>query len=240
MQVNGFSGNHSQDSHKVTNCLMDHTDAVKKGGGGMAPGDAPAAAPKTEEQLMAEGKLSLSAWMQKTFDKGKRLLASVWGDSTRNTPESADSGKAVSENNPQIMAQLGEQRDSSHSGPQSGRQDMEGNILPAQNAAASALVQPPAQNESSYFAAVSDSDNRERNIWEKVRVKFQAASGYLTKQFSNKNTFQSGQEQPREDMRRRSHYHSGEEELDCVITDDSFLLDSYDRKGEFRQLTPKK
>ena len=41
-------------------------------------------------------------------------------------------------------------------------------------------------------------------------------------------------------MRRRSKYRQDELEIDCVLTDESYLLDSYDRKGEYSQLTTSK
>ena len=59
--------------------------------------------------------------------------------------------------------------------------------------------------------------------------------------FQAKNSFQARSEQkPEENLRKRSKYRKDELEIDCILTDESYLLDSYDRKGEYSQLTTKK
>ena len=64
-------------------------------------------------------------------------------------------------------------------------------------------------------------------------------SGRLPGRFAGfwaKETFQTKQEQPKEDLRKRSKYRQNELEIDCVLTDDSYLQDSYNSKGEYSKL----
>jgi hypothetical protein len=57
--------------------------------------------------------------------------------------------------------------------------------------------------------------------------------------FQTRSSFQSGS-RPKGDLRRKSRYRKDEVEIDCILTDDSYLMDSYDRKGEYSKLTTKK
>lgn len=82
----------------------------------------------------------------------------------------------------------------------------------------------------------------------RVREKVRGVAGQLAGKlpghlfrFQTKNSFQARSEQkPEEDLRKRSKYRKDELEIDCILTDESYLLDSYDRKGEYSQLSAKK
>ncbi len=69
-------------------------------------------------------------------------------------------------------------------------------------------------------------------------------AGHLPKKFSGflqtRNSFQARQQKPKQDLRKHSKYREDKVEIDCVLTDDSYLLDSYDRKGEYSKLSTKK
>ena len=91
-----------------------------------------------------------------------------------------------------------------------------------------------------YFSAIEDTGKQKQTAWDKVRVRFQSLAGQLTGRFSGKNSFQTGQQKPKQDLRKTSRYHQDDLEIDCILTDDSYLLDSYDRKGEYSKLSPKK
>lgn len=58
--------------------------------------------------------------------------------------------------------------------------------------------------------------------------------------FQKKGSFQSGKESAKENLRRKSRYREDTLEIECVLTDESYLLDSYDRNGEYTQLTTRK
>ena len=79
----------------------------------------------------------------------------------------------------------------------------------------------------------------------RVRLKGTAGqlAGHLPGNFFNaqtNNSFQAGKERSREDLRKHSKFRKDELEIDCILTDDSYLLDSYDRKGEYSKLSTKK
>ena len=83
--------------------------------------------------------------------------------------------------------------------------------------------------------------------FQKIRNKIREAASQLADHLpgrffgsQGKNFLQTKQEQTKEDLSRRSRYKKEDKEIECILTDDSYLLDSYDRKGEYRQLTTKK
>ncbi len=106
--------------------------------------------------------------------------------------------------------------------------------------AASASLRQPSQENNPYFTAIEDTGRAKQTIWEKVKVRFRGIAGQLTGRFAGKNSFQTKQEKPKEDLRKHSTYRRDDVELECVLTDDSYLLDSYDRKGEYSKLSTKK
>lgn len=252
MQINGLSNGHDQSSHNVTNCIHNHS-AEKKNGAGAAANSTPSDyTGKTELNQQMEG-FSLSAWMKNTLSSGRKLLLRIWGEeNTAATGRDSNSAaSAASEGNnstvseEQIMAQIGDAQVSEQSGGQkeSSHTAAENThvVNPARAAAASSMVQPQVQQPmNAYFSAIEDKGTQSRNLWEKVKVRFQAIASQLSRHSSGRNTFQAKQEQNKEDLRRRSHYHGEDQEIDCILTDDSYLLDSYDRKGGYSQLTTKK
>ncbi len=106
--------------------------------------------------------------------------------------------------------------------------------------AAVAGRQQSAHEQNPYFSAIEDTGRAKQSIWEKVKVRFHGIAGQLMGRFSGKNSFQTKQEKPKEDLRRHSKYRKDDLEIDCILTDDSYLLDSYDRKGEYSKLSTKK
>lgn len=91
-----------------------------------------------------------------------------------------------------------------------------------------------------YFSAIEDTGKQKQTVWEKVRVRFQSLTGQLAGRFAGRNSFQTKQQKPKQDLRKHSRYRQDDLEIDCILTDDSYLLDSYDRKGEYSRLSPKK
>lgn len=109
--------------------------------------------------------------------------------------------------------------------------------------AASATVQPVQNyNNNPYFSAIEENAAPQQSIWQKIKVRFQNITGFLTKRFSfsNSSSFQTKQERPKEDLRRHSRYREDDLEIDCILTDDSYLMDSYNKKGEYSKLSADK
>lgn len=248
MQLNGIGSSHGAEAHHVTNCMHEHAQSPKSGGAGAAAQGMSSQAFQAETR-QAEAQLSLSAWLQRALNKGKRFWGSVWG-SGEPTSLGEIALKAAEE---QLAAQadLNRETEAGSARQSASRQDV-GQILPQGlhtpqiAAAATAVVQPHNLQNNPYFAAVEKMEDSQGNLWQRMRVKFRNAAGQLAghlpgKFFSaqTKSSFQAKQEQPKEDLRKKSKFRKDEVEIDCVLTDDSYLLDSYDRKGEYSKLSTK-
>ena len=230
MQIGGLGG-HSTSDHHVTNCIHDHGSANKLLGGVAAKASAPDSSAMSLSTLSQDSQFSLSEWLRNMLGGGRSLLRNIWGSS----PAESDSAAAVGTqaSSPQVMAQVGDPSTASTA------------------ANASVAVQPQMQFKSvhnnPYFSAIEDTGNQKQSLWQKVKVRFHNVTGQLSGRlpkkffgFQAKNSFQAKQEKPKEDMRKHSRYREDTLEIDCFLTDDSYLMDSYDRKGEYRTLTTKK
>ncbi len=250
MQFNGIGNGHGAEMHHVTNCMHDHShyrqdvEATKAASGNMSA----QAVQETGQQT--EGQFSLSAWLEKTLGSGKGLLRHIWGtNEPGQAGEPGDKAGAA-----QVLAQVSESTTADSAGTSTAganihQPDMAQTLHAPQAAAAASVVPPQNPQGNPYFAAVEDTGSRQENPWQKMRVKFKdiagQLAGHLPGRFLNAQTrgsFHAKQEQgrPREDLRRRSKFRRDEVEINCVLMDDSYLLDSYDKKGEYSKLSTKK
>lgn len=233
MQINGVgSGDgHNHNMHQVTEC-MHETGISKKGMTGAASSSKNAMSQNTGQMLQQSGGFSLSAWWKKVLAVGQKLYISVWGEASDGKNTDNTKGKGL-QSEAQIMASLGEE--------ELGQTDI-GTPLNAPGAAemtGAAMAKPDLHNNP-YFSAIEDTGKQKQTAWEKVRVRFHSLTGQLSGRFAGRNSFQAKQQKPREDLRKHSRYRQDDLEIDCILTDDSYLLDSYDRKGEYSKLSPKK
>lgn len=200
-----------------------------------------AASDSTKTTEMSQNKLSLLDFLKNTIARGKSLLGKLWGtESGAGAPigsSQAVDGARAQQAGADPLVTL---HDNASHDPHV--------------AAASAVVQQPQSQIGSnpYFTTHSDPGKTKENIFQKIRVRFRDMAGQLTKRFggrlgerlagkfAGKNTLNSRQQRSKEDLRRRSRYKENDTEIDCVLTDDSYLLDSYDRKGEYSRLTTEK
>lgn len=253
MQLNGIGSEHSAEVHHVTTCLHNHgTDFHKAGGAGpLSSGMSMQAVQPAEQER--EVQFSLSAWLDRTLGSGKRLLGRIWNGNE--IAASGEPGNKLGE--AQIMAQIRDDSVTAETGANgSGQTNHQANVppdirqtihTPQIAAAATAVVQPQSIQDNPYFSTVQDSGNRQETVWQRVRVKFRDMAGRLAGHLPGKffgaqagSFFQAKQEKPKEDMRRHSRFRKDEAEIDCILTDDSYLLDSYDRKGEYSRLSARK
>lgn len=248
MQLNGIGSGHGAETHHVTSCMHDHAKGPKNGGAA-AKGMEMSAQAFQAESRQAETQFSLSAWLQRTLNRGKRLWGNIWGGE-----QPASLGEiALKSAEEQLAAQADLNRET--------EADTAGRSVPQQNAgqalpqklhtpqiaaAATAMAQPQDLQNNPYFAAVEKMEDSQGNLWQRMRVKFRNAAGQLAGHLpgkffgaQTKSSFQAGQERHREDLRKKSKFRRDEIEIDCVLTDDSYLLDSYDRKGEYSKLSAK-
>ncbi len=231
MQVGGIGNsgldNHSS-SHQVTGCIHDHHTDVEKTGG-MRASSFSLSETKQEVQQDIQG-FSLLDTLKNAVSKGFGILGNLWRGGQESSSQQTTS---------QIEA--AEQADHMTLHQADAHQ-------PAVAAAAS-VVQPDARlADNPYFTTTSDPGKVKESLSEKIRIKLRDMAGQLTKRFggrfggrmsgelSGKNPT-SGKQKPKEDLRRRSRYKDDDLEIDCVLTDDSYLMDSYDRKGEYSKLT---
>lgn len=227
MQLGGIDTGHSAGTHQVTGCLHDHTEDRKLFGGQAAADAASQAAQLQRQEQQQTAQFSLSSWMEKTLGKGRSILRGIWG--------TAGEAGASEEDGSADLAR-----------PSLTRED---NALPAAEAAGS-LNRSAAEHQAQlnpYFQPVEQTTVTHVTPVQKLRTKIREAASqladHLPGRFFNshgKNSLQTKQEQTKEDLRRRSRYKKDETEIDCILTDESYLMDSYDRKGEYTQLTTKK
>lgn len=238
MQLNEIGSGHGSDKHQVTNCMHSHAhyDKVGKIGAAASPSTSVQSMMTAESQVDAQ--FSLAAWLDKTLNGGRKLWGSIWGNG--DAVGMADVGKEIgSERGAEQVSTILPQS-VSQSGPQT--------LHMSQIAAAAAAVQPPQDiHNNPYFSAVERPDDRQGNLWRRARAKLEKMAGQLTGRFPGRflsaqtgSSSHARQERPKEDLRRQSKFRRDELVIDCVLTDDSYLLDSYDRKGAYSKLSARK
>ena len=213
MQLNGIGSSHGTEVHHVTNCIHSHEAGAKTGGAAASQALQSAG---TEAEIRREEQFSLTDWLQRTVAGGRRLWGNVWGNA---------------------------EAEQSREG-QKGAVDRPGSSIPAAAAEAAASVHAQELQNNPYFSVQEKAGETQGNMWQKIRVKLKEGAGQLAGHLPgrflnlrNGNSFQMKKEQPREDLRKKSRFKRDQVEIDCVLTDDSYLLDSYDRKGEYSKLS---
>lgn len=251
MQLGGIGSGHGADTHQVTNCIHTHTHSDKSGGA-MQAGQVMAQASQAMAQAETQdAQFTLTGWLEKTLGSGKRLLGSLWGSDAGTAGQS--DGRTGAE---QTLAQINEAVVTDGAGRsltgQENRlpddpQSVAGGLHTPQIAAAASTVRFQELRDNPYFSAVEKSDGQQGSLLQRVKGKLKSMreqlAEHLPGRFSNaqtKGSFQSRKENHREDLRRRSKFRKDELEIDCVLTDDSYLLDSYDRKGGYSKLSAEK
>lgn len=219
MQLGGIGDSHSAGMHHVTVCMHSHDTEQKVGAAKLT---SPAETPKLELRAHQEQtQLSFMEWVQQLLRSGKQRLLGFWrGNDTSIQSESGE--KNVSG---QVMARAFEENDTS------------------------VKKQEDTLYNNPYFAAIEPEKSTTVSVpvFQKVKLKVKEATGQLARHLPNKffsfqkqGSFHAKKEGRREDLRKRSKYREDQLEIDCVLTDESYLLDSYDRKGEYSQLTTRK
>lgn len=224
MQLGGIDTDHSSHTHQVTGCLHEHTTAQK--GDALASAAAQAARLKQQEQQQ-KTQFSLAELMEKTIEKGRAILRGIWGTSVEEG-EAAEDGKAE-------LAQ-----------PTLTKAERDVHAAEIAGTVGRKTLEHQTQ-VNPYFQPVEHTAVPDVTPVQKLRTKIKEAASQLADHLpgrffgsQGKNSLQTKQEQAKEDLRKRSRYKKDETEIDCILTDESYLMDSYDRKGEYTQLTTKK
>lgn len=224
MQLGGIDSDHSSHSHQVTQCMHEHTHYHKTGASAAASGLSSQTTQLRMAETQQDARFSLSEWLQKTLAGGRKLWKGIWGSNeTAGAAQAGDkSGTA------QTMAQLADS-DTAAAAQTVSMSDLE-------RQAVNPYFQPVEQKENLHSAPI-------QRLRGKIREAASQLADHLPGRFFGsrmKSPFQAKQQRPREDLRKRSKYRKDELEIDCILTDESYLMDSYDRKGEYTQLTTKK
>lgn len=266
MQVGGIGsgnsglGDHGV-SHHVTNCIHEH-DAVGKQTGGAAGLPASAASFSVSGENQTAAAPSLWDNLRNLMGSGKRLLGRIWGE---NADGDNAAGNAAAGGAPAGDAQIDRagleavQDVIKQSSMEMSAQAQMGSNSQAQVlsdvkrqheahiAAASSSVHAPQNmiDGNPYFTTNSDTGKVKETLLQRVRIRFRDIIGQFTRrfggrlagQFSAKSNLADGRQRSRQDLRKKSRYRENDVEIDCVLTDDSYLMDSYDRRGEYSRLT---
>lgn len=225
MQLGSIGNGHSSDMHQVTRCLHDHGQ-LDKGGAKMAMAPSAAAQQVLQADQEQQVQLTLTDWIQRLLRNGKEKLLGFWNGSE--SPSSGDRSEKTGSD--QVMAQLNNGNDKGVTNTSHAEKE-------------TAIYNNP------YFATVPAQQPQSAVVAfvKKIKLKTSSIAGQLARHlpgkfsgFQKKGSFHAKKEGNREDLRRRSKYREDKLEIDCVLTDESYLLDSYDRKGEYSQLTTTK
>ena len=247
MQFHGIGREeHSAQSHRVTTCMHDHSHFKMETGAARA---ASASANAQSQQVsQGEGQFSLSAWLEKRFAKGKGLLRSIWGSSEASQAGEPGDRSGVA----QMMAQIGESREADSRGKNlPGQESLQPDELRTLQAAqvgqAAAAVTGPRAEEASDAAAAREAGGEEENLWRKMKVRFQDITGQLTGRRRQqeartraRSSVQMDRVRPQEARPRTKKPDRDALETDSYRVEESYLLDSYDRKGEYSKISTKK
>lgn len=228
MQLGGIGDHHTSSMHQVTSCLHSHEDSLE---GKMKMLTRPGAATQQTLQVHQEqpAQLSVYDWMQKLLrSTGQRLLGFWRGNDTAAVGQSGEKA-GVS----QTMAQMHPASDT--------------NVTNGSDQ----VKQAQLLQHNPYFSAVApDPKLVQPSLGQRIKMKCKGVASQLADHlpgrffgrfsFEKKGSFHSRKESTKENLRKRSKYREDTLEIDCVLTDDSYLLDSYDRKGEYTKLTTRK
>ena len=225
MQIGGVGSGHDTYSHQVTGCIHEHGENKDVGGAGTKLGSVQTIQ-TAEEVLQENSSVNLMSWVQNISSKGKQLLQKIWGESK--------------EANDAITSQNG-------SGNHIAGQEtlVTGNSVGVKTTMNRAAVETAATH--TYFRPVEAKDTMPANPFQKVRYQVQKVARKLMDRlpgrFMGSHTgdfLQTKQKQTKEDLRKRSQYKQDDQEIECILTDESYLTDSYNRKGEYSHLTTDK
>lgn len=230
IDITGNNFDHRGSSHKITHGFHDHDEAYRK------TGQIRSVVQNTSvpEQINSEsGGEGLGFW-QTLITGVKNMWGHIWGSSIGGENElGADSGETVGAK--QTMAQVGAADVAESHGPA---------IAAAANATQASMAV-----ENPYFTTASDKHATQEDFMQRVRIRFRELTNQLKKSFSGRfggrmageysgrGALNSGQQKSKEDLRKHSRYREDGLEIDCVLTDDSYLMDSYDRSGAYSKLT---
>ena len=226
MQIGGVGSGHDTYSHQVTECLHEHAGHADTGSMANKMADSQTAQTATEI-LQDTSNENMMSWVQKIGSSGKQLLQKIWGDSK-------EAGDTVISQNQSTGNQITGQETT-----------VTGTSVGVKTTMNRAAMENAATH--TYFRPVEAKDAMPANPFQKVRYQVQKVARKLMDRLPGKflgshtgDFLQTKQQQTKEDLRKRSQYKQDDQEIECILTDESYLTDSYNRKGEYSHLTTDK
>ena len=230
MQIGGLGSSHSSSDHHVTSCIHDHHEIQEKTGMMAMKTSAAMEASAAKAELRQENLLSLATWLRNMLGSGKGFLLNFW-DGGQGSADSAGGEQTA------VSSAGGSHATVSQAAVQAGDP----------YTAAAVTVQQPVLHDSSHLSAAEGTEHPRQTLLQKIGERLPHVSGRLNGRrsrkdfgFQTKNSFQARQERSREDLRKHSRYRKDTVEINCARTEESYLMDSYDRRGEYSRLTTKK
>ena len=221
MQVGGVGSGHDTYSHQVTGCIHEHGGHTDTGAAGAAQ-----AAQTASEVLQENTEVSLTSWVQRIGNSGKQLLQKIWG-------ENKETDDAVTQENGSGSHIAGQES------------VVTGTSVGVKTTLNRAVVETAATH--TYFQPVETRDAVPTTPLQKVRYQVQKVARKLMDRLPGRflgshtgDFLQTKQQHTKEDLRKRSQYKEDDQEIECILTDESYLTDSYNRKGEYSHLTTDK
>lgn len=226
MQIGGVGSGHDTYSHQVTECIHEHAAQTDTGIIANKMADSQTAQTATEI-LQDTSNENMMSWVQKIGNSGKQLLQKIWGDSK----EADDT--VISQNQGTGNQITGQET------------TVTGTSVGVKTTMNRAAMENAATH--TYFRPVEAKDAMPANPFQKVRYQVQKVARKLMDRLPGKflgshtgDFLQTKQQQTKEDLRKRSQYKQDDQEIECILTDESYLTDSYNRKGEYSHLTTDK
>ena len=196
--------------HHVTECIRE--EKHKQPQGGVAESARMTAGESVQTITEQEPQWDLFEWVGRAIDRGTDGIRSLFG---------LERGTGV-----------GDLRQ-----PAAVRENMMAQLLPDQKS---------GEDRAAYFVLareVTPQNSWFQNLKTRAAIRFGAIRGSLTKHLKQGQSLQTGtgkqgsaSQREKQSRKRLSMYRQEELEIECIITDDSYLLDSYNKKGDYSKL----
>ena len=227
MQIGNLGGH--GDLHQITECMHGHEHMKIKADMNGAAGAAAQSAAQSVSNTETISMSNINTWLTNLLNKSRNMFGRIWGDSGISSDNAA--GTIAAERNA--------------SAAQQGASDSARSTYAAQSAvsvhqnidmtAAGKAGTPwfiPVEHQGTVRTA------HPGGIRERVKMRFSSVSGFVAKHLPTGSGTFSGMKKHKkeENLTRKSHYKDEKSEIECILTDDSYLLDSYDKNGEYKQI----
>ena len=197
--------------HRVTECV--HADTHKMNGGTAASARM-SVGESVQTITEQEPRLNLLQWVEQLLRRTGGGIKSFFGIGT---------GAGTEGNDAAVAAAAG--------------QEVVTQLLPDQKTAA---------DRASYFVpagVLPPKNSWFHNLKTKIGIRFGEIRRSLARHLKQEQSLQTGTgrqgsqaQRKKENRSRLSVFRQEEQEIECIITDDSYLLDSYNKKGDYSKL----